>query len=138
MIVCAGRWRAASFYASVFLVSQRYVEAALSTCWTSSVLIVRNNHSEDIRRSSDNVCKKSPDVDPTTVSVLAEWTRRLFPEVSTGRVIPWAGLRPMLPSMLPRVGRGKRPGVFYNTGHGHLGWTLSAATAGLLAQAVEK
>jgi D-amino-acid dehydrogenase len=24
---------------------------------------------------------------------------------------------------------GKNPRVFYNTGHGHLGWTLSAATA---------
>jgi len=61
----------------------------------------------------------------------------LFPQVSTARVIPWAGLRPMLPGMLPRVGRGKRSGVFYNTGHGHLGWTLSAATAELLAQAIE-
>ena len=35
----------------------------------------------------------------------------------------------MTPDMMPRVGPGKRPGVFYNTGHGHLGWTLSAATA---------
>ena len=33
-------------------------------------------------------------------------------------------------------GSGKRPGVFYNTGHGHLGWTLSAATAQLLAASV--
>jgi D-amino-acid dehydrogenase len=31
--------------------------------------------------------------------------------------------------MLPRVMRGRNPRVFYNTGHGHLGWTLSAATA---------
>ena len=42
----------------------------------------------------------------------------------------------MMPSMLPRVGRGQRPGVFYNTGHGHLGWTLSAATARLVAGTV--
>jgi D-amino-acid dehydrogenase len=42
----------------------------------------------------------------------------------------------MTPSMLPRVGRGRRPGVFYNTGHGHLGWTLSAATARLVAEQV--
>jgi D-amino-acid dehydrogenase len=80
----------------------------------------------------------SRDIRADRVTPLVEWTRRLFPEVSTGRIVPWAGLRPMLPSMLPRVGRGKRPGVFYNTGHGHLGWTLSAATAELLAQAVEK
>jgi D-amino-acid dehydrogenase len=26
--------------------------------------------------------------------------------------------------------------VFYNTGHGHLGWTLSAATAELVAESV--
>jgi D-amino-acid dehydrogenase len=39
--------------------------------------------------------------------------------------------------MLPRVGAGRRPRVFYNTGHGHLGWTLAAATAGLAADAVD-
>jgi glycine/D-amino acid oxidase-like deaminating enzyme len=26
--------------------------------------------------------------------------------------------------------------VFYNTGHGHLGWTLSAATADMIAATV--
>jgi D-amino-acid dehydrogenase len=35
--------------------------------------------------------------------------------------------------MLPRVGAGKKSNVFYNTGHGHLGWTLSAITAHQLA-----
>ena len=58
------------------------------------------------------------------------------PASSTEQVTPWAGLRPMMPSMLPRVGRGKQPGVFYNTGHGHLGWTLSAATARIVAGSV--
>ncbi len=67
---------------------------------------------------------------------LVDWTRQLFPAVDTSKVIPWAGLRPMLPNMLPRVGPGRRPGIFYNTGHGHLGWTLSAATAELVAAAV--
>jgi len=45
-------------------------------------------------------------------------------------------LRPMMPSMLPRVGAGRHPGVFYNTGHGHLGWTLSAATAEMVGETV--
>ena len=27
-------------------------------------------------------------------------------------LVPWAGLRPMLPSMLPRVGQGRLPNVF--------------------------
>jgi D-amino-acid dehydrogenase len=37
---------------------------------------------------------------------------------------------------MPRVGPGRRAGVFYNTGHGHLGWTLSAATAEIVAEQV--
>lgn len=77
------------------------------------------------------------DIRSDRIAPLVDWTRRYFPEVSTSRVIPWAGLRPMLPSMLPKVGRGKRRGVFYNTGHGHLGWTLSAATAQVLAGAIQ-
>jgi D-amino-acid dehydrogenase len=48
-------------------------------------------------------------------------------------VLPWVGLRPMMPDMMPRVGPGTKPNVFYNTGHGHLGWTLSAGTAEMLA-----
>ncbi|MFL9995315.1 D-amino acid dehydrogenase [Paraburkholderia sediminicola] len=77
------------------------------------------------------------DIRSDRIAPLVDWTRRYFPEVSTSKVIPWAGLRPMLPSMLPKVGRGKRRGVFYNTGHGHLGWTLSAATAQALAGAIQ-
>jgi D-amino-acid dehydrogenase len=74
------------------------------------------------------------DIRSDRIAPLVDWTRRYFPGVATSRVIPWAGLRPMLPSMLPRVGSGKRRGVFYNTGHGHLGWTLSAATAHSIAE----
>ncbi|WP_322061507.1 D-amino acid dehydrogenase [Paraburkholderia sp. J63] len=77
------------------------------------------------------------DIRADRVAPLVEWTRRLFPQVDTSRVIPWAGLRPMLPGMLPKVGRGRMPGVFYNTGHGHLGWTLSAATAENVAALIE-
>ena len=76
------------------------------------------------------------DIRADRIKPLVDWTRQLFPEVDTSRVVPWAGLRPMMPNMLPRVGAGSRPGVFYNTGHGHLGWTLSAATAELVAESV--
>ena len=76
------------------------------------------------------------DIRAERVQPLVDWTRKHFPNVMTSRVVPWCGLRPMTPNMLPRVGPGKRPGVFYNTGHGHLGWTLSAATAQVLAESV--
>lgn len=76
------------------------------------------------------------DIRADRIKPLVDWTRALFPGVSTEKAVPWTGLRPMTPSMMPKVGRGTRAGVFYNTGHGHLGWTLSAATADLLAATV--
>ncbi len=68
------------------------------------------------------------DIRADRIDPLVRWTRANF-AMSTARVVPWAGLRPMMPDMMPRVKRGRRAGVYYNTGHGHLGWTLSAATA---------
>ena len=76
------------------------------------------------------------DIRADRIAPLVRWSEKLFPDMSTNAVIPWSGLRPMTPSMLPRVGKGARPGVFYNTGHGHLGWTLSAATADIVAEQV--
>ncbi|MBT9469914.1 MAG: D-amino acid dehydrogenase [Pseudomonadota bacterium] len=78
------------------------------------------------------------DIRADRIAPLVAWAERLFPGMPTGEVVPWAGLRPMTPSMLPRVGPGGRKSVFYNTGHGHLGWTLSAATAQLAAEAVDQ
>ena len=77
------------------------------------------------------------DIRADRIRPLVEWCRTYFPGVSTAQVVPWAGLRPMMPGMLPRVGQSKRHAcVFFNTGHGHLGWTLSAATAEIVAQSV--
>ncbi|GAA3897360.1 D-amino acid dehydrogenase [Halomonas cibimaris] len=76
------------------------------------------------------------DIRDDRIRPLIRWVEECFPSVSTRRVVPWAGLRPMMPDMMPRVTRGKQPTVFYNTGHGHLGWTLSAITAELLADNV--
>ena len=76
------------------------------------------------------------DIRADRIAPLVNWVQQCFPGVSTRSVTPWAGLRPMMPNLLPRVGRGKAPTVFYNTGHGHLGWTLSAATADIIADTV--
>lgn len=75
---------------------------------------------------------ENKDIRAERILPLVNWVQECFPEVSTRQVVPWAGLRPMMPDMLPRVGRGRKANVFYNTGHGHLGWTLSAATAEIL------
>ena len=76
------------------------------------------------------------DIRADRIAPLLNWVQQCFPGISTRDVTPWAGLRPMTPDLMPRVGRGKAPTVFYNTGHGHLGWTLSAATADIIADTV--
>ncbi|MBJ9424977.1 D-amino acid dehydrogenase [Acinetobacter seifertii] len=73
------------------------------------------------------------DIRADRIQPLVNWVNRNF-DISTEHVVPWAGLRPMMPNMLPVVKQSKQPRVFYNTGHGHLGWTLSAATAVLVSQ----
>ncbi len=78
------------------------------------------------------------DIRADRIRPLTDWVKQCFPGVSTKSVVPWAGLRPMMPNMMPRVGRGRAPCVFYNTGHGHLGWTLSAVTADMIGDVVEQ
>jgi D-amino-acid dehydrogenase len=48
----------------------------------------------------------------------------------------WGGFRPMTPDGRPRVGATRVPGLFTNTGHGTLGWTLACASSFDAAQAI--
>ena len=70
------------------------------------------------------------------IKPIKNWVESNFPEVSTKDAQPWAGLRPMRPNMMPLVSQGKEPNVFYNTGHGHLGWTLACYTANMLGDLI--
>jgi D-amino-acid dehydrogenase len=76
------------------------------------------------------------DIRADRIRPLIDWVEQCFPNINTRSVVPWAGLRPMMPNMMPRVGKGRAANVFYNTGHGHLGWTLSAVTADMLGHVV--
>ncbi|MBU3585895.1 D-amino acid dehydrogenase [Polynucleobacter sp. AM-26B4] len=77
------------------------------------------------------------DIRADRIKPLIDWVNQCFPKVSTRSVVPWAGLRPMMPNMMPKIGKGSKSNVFYNTGHGHLGWTLSAATAEMIGDIIE-
>jgi len=77
------------------------------------------------------------DIRSDRIEPLIDWVNQCFPQVSTRSVVPWAGLRPMMPNMMPRVGKGSKPNVYYNTGHGHLGWTLSACTAEMIGDVIQ-
>ena len=49
----------------------------------------------------------------------------------------WAGLRPMVPDGRPRIGPTRIPGLFLNTGHGTLGWTMACGSGRFLADRQE-
>lgn len=74
------------------------------------------------------------DIRADRIAPLTKWVEKNMPDVNTEYVTPWAGLRPMMPNMMPRIGRGKAKGIFYNTGHGHLGWTLSCVSAHMVTE----
>ena len=78
------------------------------------------------------------DIRRDRIDPLLRWTEKNLPGVSTEDCRPWAGLRPMTPSMMPIVRAGSRDGVWLNTGHGHLGWTLGPGTAEIIAHEITK
>lgn len=70
------------------------------------------------------------DIRRDRIEPLLNWVHENFPKISTRDYSSWACLRPMTPNMMPLVKRSTNHyKVFYHTGHGHLGWTLSPATA---------
>jgi len=63
--------------------------------------------------------------------------RDLLPEAADyDRPSYWAGLRPMTPDNCPYIGRGRHDNLFYNTGHGHIGWTMSNGSARIVADMI--
>jgi D-amino-acid dehydrogenase len=77
------------------------------------------------------------DIRMDRIDPLVKWVRKNFPYISTEHTNPWAGLRPMTPNMLPVVRKCRTiDNVWYNTGHGHLGWTLSPATAEMITELI--
>jgi D-amino-acid dehydrogenase len=70
------------------------------------------------------------DISRDRIEPLLNWVHTNFPEINTHDYTQWACLRPMTPNMMPVVRQSKTNSkVFYNTGHGHLGWTLAPVTA---------
>ncbi|MDQ0319091.1 D-amino-acid dehydrogenase [Pararhizobium capsulatum DSM 1112] len=53
----------------------------------------------------------------------------LFPGGDIAKATFWSGLRPMTPDGTPVIGPTKIGGLFLNTGHGTLGWTMSTGSA---------
>lgn len=60
----------------------------------------------------------------------------LFPGGDASKGSFWSGLRPMTPDGTPVIGPTKIAGLFLNTGHGTLGWTMSSGSARVIADLV--
>lgn len=71
------------------------------------------------------------------IEPLLNWVHTNFPDINTHDYTSWACLRPMTPNMMPITKQSDNNSkVFYNTGHGHLGWTLGPVTAKQITQLV--
>ena len=61
----------------------------------------------------------------------------LFPRACDYSNIEYCcGLRPMTPNGAPIIGKGKMKNLYYNTGHGHLGWTMCAGSAKIITDLI--
>lgn len=79
------------------------------------------------------------DITRDRIDPLLKWIHTNFPNINTHDYTQWACLRPMTPNMMPIIKRSdKHPKVFYNTGHGHLGWTLGPITGKRVADIVKE
>ena len=63
--------------------------------------------------------------------------KELFPNAGDySRPDYWACLRPMTPEGTPILGKGRHDNLYYNTGHGHMGWTMACGTARITADLI--
>ena len=74
---------------------------------------------------------------PADFAFMKSVTQELYPDgADYHRAEMWAGLRPMTPDNLPVLGRKRHRNLWYNTGHGHIGWTMSHGTARITADLI--
>ena len=74
---------------------------------------------------------------PPDFAFMKRVTQELFPDgAEYDRAQMWAGLRPMTPSNLPLIGRGRFKNLILNCGHGHIGWTMSHGSARIAADLI--
>jgi D-amino-acid dehydrogenase len=77
---------------------------------------------------------------PARVQNLLDLLREIYPDyarrLDPATVKPWCGFRPVSSDGVPILGPTPVPGLFLNTGHGPLGWTMAAGCGRLVADRV--
>ena len=74
-------------------------------------------------------------MNPVRLQPMIRRVRDIFPRLnfSDDSIDTWSGLRPATPNNVPLIGSTPLRGLFVNTGHGTLGWTLAVGSGQLLA-----
>ena len=76
-------------------------------------------------------------VNASRIKNLKRLLEAIYPDLPMPRdVSPWCGLRPMTPDGMPIVGPSGVDGLFLNTGHGHLGWSMACASGKAISDLV--
>jgi D-amino-acid dehydrogenase len=76
-------------------------------------------------------------LDPRRADAVLRGLLALFPAAGKADDAEfWTGLRPMTPDGPPVLGATPVPGLYLNTGHGTLGWTMAAGSGRILADVV--
>lgn len=74
---------------------------------------------------------------PADFAAMLAALRDLFPNAGDySRPQYWACLRPMTPEGTPILGRSRYRNLWYDTGHGHMGWTMACGTARIVADLI--
>jgi D-amino-acid dehydrogenase len=75
-------------------------------------------------------------LEPARRRTLEHSVSDLFPGGDLSRATFWSGLRPMTPDGTPVIGATPIAGLYLNTGHGTLGWTMSSGSGRLIVDLV--
>ena len=75
-------------------------------------------------------------LEPARRRTLEHSVSDLFPGGDLSQATFWSGLRPMTPDGTPIIGATPVQGLYLNTGHGTLGWTMSTGSARVIADLV--
>ena len=72
-----------------------------------------------------------PHIDPARLATIRRGVADALDIDPDSDPVGWAGLRPCTPDSRPLIGPSPLAGLFVNTGHGGLGWTLACGSARL-------
>ncbi len=104
-------------------------------CFPENHCVLSPMHDGIALVSGDELAGLTAPPDYRRIRALAPFARSVLPGLAKQTIQrEWMGYRPSTPDSLPVIGRSPSCGnVFYAFGHGHLGLTLSAVTAQLIA-----